>query len=132
MQYPGPTSEPAVNIDDHDDVAGQVLSEAEVTSLLQQVLSPQDNPQLNLMTSCQPATAAAERAMLAKLTAVSLDGSDKHDGDSTTSSPEQQEFLLNCQQFLAHSSSSPVSSCHRNLRVIRGYDVVLISSLLQL
>lgn len=64
------------------------------------------------------AAAAGECDVLARLKAAS----DDCDADDDT---DRRQFVLNAQRFLASSSLS-LTSCHRNMTVIRGQDTVAL------
>jgi len=118
--------------DDDDDAVlrGELLSEAEVTMLLQRLLSPDDD-QLNLFSSCccQP-LAFTDCHVLDMLETASIDHDD-HANDLSDYDDDdgrrQCEFVLNAQQFLASCCLS-VGSHHRNMTVIRGENVMPVTT----
>jgi len=120
VQYAGATDTTAV-VDD-DASVNDVMSEDEVSQLLQQLVSP-DNHHSNLVTlsRCTASSSAAECDLIHKLRAASDNQSDDDDDDDDDK--QRREFILNAQQFLA-SSLSPLDSCYRNMTVIRGQNHV--------
>jgi len=132
-------------VDDADsddaDVLHEVMSSDDIMSLLQQVVACNSH-QLNLFTCCHSSTSAAERDVLDKLAAVSVDSDVTDDGshsqqldDSLTrrrcagSDTRRREFVVNCEQFHAPSTMH-VSSSHKNLTFIQGQ--MMLMFLLQL
>ena len=100
--------------DDVDESFRDALSADEVTQLLQQVLSRDDDDhQLNLLTSLDSTT---ERDVLHRLRSVSVNNDDNNDDERDLSSCE---FVVNVCQFVASSSLS-LYSYHKSLSVIRG------------
>ena len=115
VQYTGASDMPAVS---DDDVMRDVMSDDEVTLLLDRVLSQadDDDDDDDDVDECRsfrsPSAAECEHDVLDKLRAASNDDSDGKD------TQQREEFVLNAQEFLA-SSSLPLTGYQRHLSVIR-------------